>query len=108
MSSGPRTVVGAVIYGAGVAPKVGYPNGSDGAPPPCHAGMFSGECSNCRLPLLNSLLTRRGLPLRDRLERHGASSLTRPPHCSLEVADLEARSCRKINRHLQRRCRLAG
>ena len=68
MSSGPPTVVGVGIYGTGVAPKVGYPNGSDGTAPPIHAGMFSGASSDCRLSLLNSLCTRRGMPLTDRLE----------------------------------------
>ena len=33
--------------------------------------MFSGACSNCRLSLLNSLHTQRGMPLMDRLERRG-------------------------------------
>ena len=33
MSSGPRTVVGASIYGASEALKVGYTNESDGAMP---------------------------------------------------------------------------
>ena len=50
---------------------MGYPNGSDGAAPFCHAGMFSGACFDCRLYLLNSLRTRRGMPLTDRLERRG-------------------------------------
>ena len=40
MSSCPRTVVGAGMYGAGVAPMVGYTNGSDGATPLCH--IFKG------------------------------------------------------------------
>ena len=71
MSSGPRTEVGAGIYRTGAAPKVGYPNGSDGAAPPSQAGMFSGSHSDCRLSLLNSLRTRRGMPLMDRLERRG-------------------------------------
>ena len=57
MSYGPRTVVGAGMYGAGAAPKVGYMNGSDGATPLCHVGIFSGACSDCRLSLLNSLHT---------------------------------------------------
>ena len=57
MSSGPRTVVGANMYGAGVAPKVGYMNGSDRAMPLCHVGIFSGACSDRRLSLLNSLHT---------------------------------------------------
>ena len=58
MSSGPLTVVGAGIYDAGAAPKVGYMNGSDGAMPLCHMGIFSGACSDCRLSLQNSLCTR--------------------------------------------------
>ena len=41
MSSDPRTVVGASMYGVGVAPKVGYTNGSDSATPLCHVGIFS-------------------------------------------------------------------
>ena len=69
MSSSPWIVVGAGIYGANTAPKVGYPNGSDGAAPLCHTGMCSRACSYCRLSLLNSLRTRRGMPLTDRLER---------------------------------------
>ena len=69
MSSGPRIAVGAGIYETGAAPKVGYPNGSDGAAPPSHTGMFSGACSDCRLSLLNSLRTQRGMFLMDRLER---------------------------------------
>ena len=71
MSFGPRTVVGAGMYGAGVAPKVGYTNGSDGVAPICHVGIFSGACSDCCLSLLNSLHTRRGMPLTDWLEWHG-------------------------------------
>ena len=71
MSSGPRTVVGAGMYGAGAAPKVGYTNGSDGVAPLCHAVIFSGACSNCRFSLLNSLCTRRGMPLTEWLERRG-------------------------------------
>ena len=50
ISYGPRTAVGAGIYGVGVAPKVGYPNGSDGVAPLCHAflgGVF-------RLPPLSA------------------------------------------------------
>ena len=68
MSSGPRTVVCAGMYGAGVAPKVGYTNGSDSATPLYHVGIFSGACSDYRLSLLNSLRTRRGMPLTNRLE----------------------------------------
>ena len=71
MSSSPRTVVGTGINGTGVAPKAGYPNESDGAAPPNHASMFSGAHFDCRISLLNSLLTRRGMPLTDRLERRG-------------------------------------
>ena len=61
MSSGPRTVVGESMYGAGAASKVRYTNGSDGAMPLCHVGIFSGACSNCRLSLPNFLRTRRGM-----------------------------------------------
>ena len=75
MSSGPQTVVGAGMYGAGAALKVGYTNGSDGATPLYHVGIFSRACSDCRLSLLNSLRTRRGTPLTDRLERHGGRFL---------------------------------
>ena len=50
---------------------MGYPNGSDGAVPLCHVGMFSRACFDCRLSLLNSLRTRRGMPLTDRLELCG-------------------------------------
>ena len=67
MSSGPRTVVGIGIYGTGAAPKAGYPNRSDGAAPPSHASMFSRAHFDCHL----SLHTRQGMPLADRLERHG-------------------------------------
>ena len=71
MSSSPRIAASASIYGTGVAPKVGYPNGSDGAAPPSHVGMFSGARSDCRLSLLNSLRTQRGMLPTDRLERRG-------------------------------------
>ena len=50
---------------------MGYPNGSNGAALPGHACMFLGARSDCRLSLLNSLCTRRGMPLTDRLERRG-------------------------------------
>ena len=63
--------MGAGMYGAGAASNVGYTNGSDGATPPCHWGIFSGACSDCRFSLLNSLHTRRGMPLTERLEWHG-------------------------------------
>ena len=59
MSSGPWTAVDAGIYGTGAAPKVGYPNGSDGAAPPSLVGMFSRARSDCHLSLLNSLYNRR-------------------------------------------------
>ena len=68
MSLGPRTVVGSGIYGTGAASKVGYLNGNDGTAPPSHAGLFLGARSDCRLSLLNSPLTRRGMALTDRLE----------------------------------------
>ena len=71
MSSGPRTVVGAGIYWAGAAPKVGYPNESDGAMPICHVSIYLGIFSECHLSLLNYLRARRGMPLTDRLERCG-------------------------------------
>ena len=57
------------INGTGAVPKVRYPNESGGAAPPSHVGMFLGARSVCRLSLLNSLRTRRGMPLTDRLER---------------------------------------
>ena len=57
MSSGPRTMVGASMYGAGAAPKVGYTNESDDATPLCQAGIFLGACSDYRFSLLNSLHT---------------------------------------------------
>ena len=71
MSSGPQTVVGAGMYGAGATPNVGYMNGSDSATPLYHVGIFSRACSDCCLYVLNSLRTRRGMPLTDRLERRG-------------------------------------
>ena len=40
MSSGPRTMVDASMYGASTTPKVGYTNGNDGAMPLCHVGIF--------------------------------------------------------------------
>ena len=69
MSSGPRTAMDAGVYGAGVASKVGYMNSSDGAAPLCHTGTFFGACSDCCCSLLNSLCTRRCMPLTKRLER---------------------------------------
>ena len=57
MSLGSLTAIGAGIYGNGVAPKVGYLNGSDGAAPPTHEGMFLGTHSDNRISLLNSLRT---------------------------------------------------
>ena len=71
MSSGSRTAKGSGIHGASAAPKVGYPNGSDGTAPPSHTGMFSGAHFDCHLSLLNSIRTRWGIPLTDRLERRG-------------------------------------
>ena len=65
MSSSPRIVVGAGINGVGATLKVGYTNGSDGATPLCHVGIFLGACYDCRLCLLNSLRTRRGMLLID-------------------------------------------
>ena len=63
MSSGPKTTVGTGINGTGATSKAGYPNGGGGAAPPSHTGMFSGARSDCHLSLLNSLRTRRGMPL---------------------------------------------
>ena len=72
MSSSPRTVVDVSMCRAGAAPKVGHTkNGSGGATPPCHVGIFSGTCSDCRRSLLISLRTRRCMPLTERLERNG-------------------------------------
>ena len=42
MSFGPRTVVGASMYGASAVPKAGYTNESDGATSLCHVGIFQG------------------------------------------------------------------
>ena len=69
LSSGPRTIVDAGMYGAGAASNVGYTNKNDGATPLCHVGIFSGACSDCHYSLLTSLRTRRGMPLTDWLER---------------------------------------
>ena len=69
MSSGPRTVVGAGMYEAGATPKAGYTNGSDGAAPLFHASIFSVAFPNCRFSLLNSLRTRQGMPLTERMEQ---------------------------------------
>ena len=52
MSSGPLTVVDVGMYGAGVAPKVGYTNGNDGAMPLYHVGTFLRACSDYRCSLL--------------------------------------------------------
>ena len=57
MSSGPRTVVDAGMYGASAAPKVGYTNRNDGATLLCHVGTFLGACSDCRLSILIYLRT---------------------------------------------------
>ena len=66
MSSGPRIVVDVGMCGAGAAPKVGYMNGSDGAMPLCHVGIFSRACSNCLRSLLISFRTQRCMPLTER------------------------------------------
>ena len=71
MSSTPLIVVGVGMYGDGAAPNVGYTNESDGATPLFHVGIFSGAYSDCHLSLLNSLCTRRGMSLTDRLEWDG-------------------------------------
>ena len=65
MSLGPPTVVDVSMCGSSAAPKVGYMNGSDGAVPLCHVGIFSRVCSDCRHSLLISLLTRRCMPLKE-------------------------------------------
>ena len=109
MSSGPRAVVGADMYGAGASPNVGYTNGSDSARPLCHVAIFSGACSGCRLSLLNSLCTRRGMQLTDRLERRGGLFLDSASTLFVGVAYQEAESYQKITyRPLLHRCRLAG
>ena len=100
--------MGAGIYGAGVAPKVGYPNGSDDTAPLYHVGMFSGACSECHLSLLNSLHTRRGMPLTNWMERRGGLFLDSASTLFFEVAYLEAESYQRITHHpLLRHCRLA-
>ena len=71
MSLGLWIVVDAFMYGAGAAQKLGYMKGNDGATPLCHVGTFSGACSECHRSLLIYLCTRRGMPLTERLERHG-------------------------------------
>ena len=69
MSSGPQTVVDVSMCGASATPKVGYMNGSGGATPLCHMGIFSGACSNCRHSLLISLHV--SMLLMKRIERCG-------------------------------------
>ena len=71
MSSGPQTVVDVAMCGAGVAPKVGYMNRSDGATPLCHVGTFLGACSGYCCSPLNSLCTRRCMPLMEWMEWRG-------------------------------------
>ena len=71
MSSAPRTVVDADMYGVGAAQKVGYTNENDGATPLCHMDIFSGACSDCHFSLLISHYTRLGRPLTEWLERCG-------------------------------------
>ena len=71
MSSGPQTVVDVSMCGAGVAPKVGYLNGSGGVTPLCHVGTFSGACCNCCCSLLISLHIRQCMSLTEWLERRG-------------------------------------
>ena len=71
MSSGLRTTVGTGINGTGAVPKAGYSKGSGGAAPPSHAGMCLRAHFVCRLSLLNSSSTQRGMPLTDLLERRG-------------------------------------
>ena len=69
MSSSLRKVVDVGMCGAGAAPEVGYMNGSDGATPLCHASTVSRACYDCHCSLLNSLCTRRCMPLTELLER---------------------------------------
>ena len=69
MSSDPWTVVNVGM--AGAALKVRYMNRSDGATPLCYAGIFLGAYFDCHCSLLNSLCTRRCMPLTEWLERHG-------------------------------------
>ena len=71
MSSGPRTVIDVSMCGAGVAPKVGYMNGSGGTTPLCHVGTFSGACSDRRRSLLISIHTQQCMLLTEQLERCG-------------------------------------
>ena len=71
MSSSPQIVVDVGMCGVGAAPKVGCMNGSDGAAPLCHAGTFSGVYSDCCCFSLNSLRTRRCMPLTKPLEWRG-------------------------------------
>ena len=68
MSSSPQIVVDVSMCEGGVAPKVGYMNGSGGATLLCHVGTFSRACSNCCCSLLISLRTQRCMPLMEWLE----------------------------------------
>ena len=58
MSSSPRTTIDVSMYGAGVALKVGYMNGSDSVVPLCHVGIVLGAYSDYRRSLLIPLRTR--------------------------------------------------
>ena len=69
MSSSPRTVVDAGMYGVGAASKVEYTNRNNSATPLFHVAIFLGACFDRRLSLLISLRTRQGMPLTKRLER---------------------------------------
>ena len=109
MSSGPWTMVDVSMCGAGVAPKVGYMNGSGGATPLCHMGTFSGACSDCRRSLLISLRTQRCMPLTERLERSGGLFLDSASTLFFRVKDQVAESYQRItHRPLLRHYRLAG
>ena len=58
MSSSPRTAVEGSSCVTGAAPRAGYINGNSSAAPPCHVGIFSRACSDCRRSLLISLRKR--------------------------------------------------
>ena len=95
MSSSSQIVVDVSMCEVGVAPKVGYMNGSGGATPLCHVGTFSGACSNCCCSLLISLRTRRCMPLMEQgpsWNSEGVSFLIQSPCCSLGVKDLVVES----------------
>ena len=71
MSSGPRTVEGAIIYGVGAASYDGYMDGPGGGKPFARFGAYWGACVRGRWSLLGSLRTRRLAILTNRLGRRG-------------------------------------